>query len=109
MSVAKVLEYSMTYKTLTKDFKEKTESGYELCLSLVLAEEYGEGFGAKNINNPTRNGTKIKFEAFKNGEEAEKYAERLKVMAAEAKKGFDKQLAEQVIGKEESDQIKMEG
>lgn len=109
MSVAKVLGFDITYPTLTKKLKENSESGYELSLALVLAEEYSKGFGAKSINNPTRNGTKIKFEAFKSGEEAEKYGERLKVMAAEAKKGFDKQLAEQVIGKEDSDQIKMEG
>lgn len=59
----KVIEYTKTYKQLTKALKEKNKLAFFGLEGFFETEELKKGFGIKKKYKTTKNGTKILFKA----------------------------------------------
>jgi hypothetical protein len=85
----KVMGYQKNFQVLTLELKKADELAFDVLLLKCLSAEFNKGFMHKRILKPNKKGTRVDFEAIKNGGEAQ---EKLKQLVDECNKKHELDL-----------------
>lgn len=91
MANISVMGFQIEYPVLNLELS-RNEKEFDRGIIAIYVAELEKGFIVKKINKPTRKGTKVTYEACKNGEEAEKYIKKVNSLIDEYEKKYNTNL-----------------
>ena len=86
MNEARVIEYQISNKILTRKLYEENEQVYNLVLLCIRAKELEKGAKVKKVGKPSSRGTIITFVLLENVSDCEREIEQIKELCQGYKK-----------------------
>lgn len=81
MDSVEVFGYQIEYPYLSLSLLKSEPKEYHIALFYIVLEEGQKGFGFTRINKAKKNGTEIRYRAFKSEKEADRFTEKIVNMA----------------------------